>query len=152
MLLTLLLLIPLLGIFGISTGMSYQLLDISRIKKITLITSIFNLIISLIVFIKQLKKNSYILSFIYYKPPCLGGFVTEPLQCGISITPEDITLIYEQLVHQRIMSELANSFYNYVMHKHVMSELANSFYIYVTDKNNSYTTSLNTYNFCNLKL
>jgi NADH:ubiquinone oxidoreductase subunit 4 (subunit M) len=51
MLLTLLLIIPLFGIFGISTGMSYQLLDISRIKKIALITSIFNLIISLIVFI-----------------------------------------------------------------------------------------------------
>jgi NADH:ubiquinone oxidoreductase subunit 4 (subunit M) len=31
--------------------MSYQLLDISRIKKIALITSIFNLIISLFVFI-----------------------------------------------------------------------------------------------------
>jgi NADH:ubiquinone oxidoreductase subunit 4 (subunit M) len=31
--------------------MSYQLLDISRIKKIALITSIFNLIISLIVFV-----------------------------------------------------------------------------------------------------
>jgi NADH:ubiquinone oxidoreductase subunit 4 (subunit M) len=51
MLLTLLLIIPLFGIFGISTGMSYQLLDISRIKKIALITSIFNLIISLFVFI-----------------------------------------------------------------------------------------------------
>ena len=51
MLLTLLLIIPLFGIFGISTGMSYQLLDISRIKKIALITSIFNLVISLIVFI-----------------------------------------------------------------------------------------------------
>jgi NADH:ubiquinone oxidoreductase subunit 4 (subunit M) len=51
MLLTLLLIIPLFGIFAISTGMSYQLLDISRIKKIALITSIFNLIISLIVFI-----------------------------------------------------------------------------------------------------
>jgi cytochrome c oxidase subunit 1 len=46
MLLTLLLIIPLFGIFAISTGMSYQLLDISRIKKIALITSIFNLIIS----------------------------------------------------------------------------------------------------------
>jgi len=51
MLLTLLLVIPLFGIFGISTGMSYQLLDINRIKKIALITSIFNLLISLIVFI-----------------------------------------------------------------------------------------------------
>lgn len=51
MLLTLLLIIPLFGIFGISTGMSYQLLDISRIKKIALVTSIFNLIISLIVFV-----------------------------------------------------------------------------------------------------
>ena len=51
MLLTLLLIIPLFGIFGISTGMSYQLLDINRIKKIALITSIFNLLISLIVFI-----------------------------------------------------------------------------------------------------
>jgi len=51
MLLTLLLIVPLFGIFGISTGMSYQLLDINRIKKIALITSIFNLFISLIVFI-----------------------------------------------------------------------------------------------------
>jgi len=51
MLLTLLLLIPLIGIFTISTGKSYQLFDINRIKKIALITSIFNLIISLIVFI-----------------------------------------------------------------------------------------------------
>lgn len=49
--LTLLLIVPLFGIFGISTGMSYLLLDINRIKKIALITSIFNLIISLIVFI-----------------------------------------------------------------------------------------------------
>jgi NADH:ubiquinone oxidoreductase subunit 4 (subunit M) len=53
MLLTLLLLIPLLGIFTISTGMSYELssLHIRRIKKIALSTSIFNLFISLIVFI-----------------------------------------------------------------------------------------------------
>jgi len=51
MLLTLLLVIPLFGIFGISTGISYQLIDINRIKKIALITSLFNLIISLIVFI-----------------------------------------------------------------------------------------------------
>jgi len=51
MLLTLLLIVPLIGIFGISTGMSYQLLDINRIKKIALVTSIFNLFISLIIFI-----------------------------------------------------------------------------------------------------
>jgi NADH-ubiquinone oxidoreductase chain 4 len=53
MLLTLLLLIPLLGIFTISTGISYELssLHIRRIKKIALSTSIFNLFISLIVFI-----------------------------------------------------------------------------------------------------
>jgi NADH-ubiquinone oxidoreductase chain 4 len=53
MLLTLLLLIPLLGIFTISTGMSYELssLHIRRIKKIALSTSIINLFISLIVFI-----------------------------------------------------------------------------------------------------
>lgn len=51
MLLTLLLIVPLLGIFGISTGMSYHLLDINRIKKIALATSIFNLFISLIIFI-----------------------------------------------------------------------------------------------------
>lgn len=53
MLLTLLLLTPLLGIFTISTGMSYELssLHIRRIKKIALSTSIFNLFISLIVFI-----------------------------------------------------------------------------------------------------
>ena len=42
-----------LGIFLISTGMSYELssLDIRRIKTIALITSIINLLISLIVFI-----------------------------------------------------------------------------------------------------
>ena len=53
MLLTLLLLTPMLGIFTISTGMSYELssLDIRRIKTIALSTSIINLFISLIVFI-----------------------------------------------------------------------------------------------------
>src|ERR1017187_4756887 len=53
MLLTLLLLTPLLGIFTISTGMSYELssLHIRRIKKIALSTSIFNLFISLVIFI-----------------------------------------------------------------------------------------------------
>jgi NADH-ubiquinone oxidoreductase chain 4 len=53
MLLTLLLLTPILGIFTISTGMSYELtsLDIRRIKTIALSTSIINLFISLIVFI-----------------------------------------------------------------------------------------------------
>ena len=53
MLLTLLLLIPMLGIFTISTGISYELsyLDISRIKAIALGTSIINLFISLLVFI-----------------------------------------------------------------------------------------------------
>ena len=53
MLLTLLLLIPMLGIFAISTGISYELsiLNIKRIKTIGLTTSIINLFISLIVFI-----------------------------------------------------------------------------------------------------
>lgn len=53
MLLTFLLIIPILGIFTISTGMSYQLsfLNIKRIKTIALGTSIINLFISLIVFI-----------------------------------------------------------------------------------------------------
>jgi NADH-ubiquinone oxidoreductase chain 4 len=53
MLLTFLLLIPLLGIFTISTGISYELsdLNIKRIKTIALSTSIVNLLISLIVFI-----------------------------------------------------------------------------------------------------
>ena len=53
MLLTLLLLIPMLGIFSISTGISYELsfLNIRRIKTIGLTTSIINLFISLVVFI-----------------------------------------------------------------------------------------------------
>jgi len=53
MLLSLLLLIPLIGIFIISTSMSYELspLNIKRIKIIALTTSIINLIISLIIFI-----------------------------------------------------------------------------------------------------
>ena len=53
MLLTLLLLIPLLGLLTISIGMSYELssLTIKRIKRIALTTSIINLFISLIVFV-----------------------------------------------------------------------------------------------------
>ena len=53
MLLTLLLLIPLVGIFIISTGMSYELSNIGvrKVKVIALSTSIVNLFISLIVFI-----------------------------------------------------------------------------------------------------
>jgi NADH-ubiquinone oxidoreductase chain 4 len=53
MLLTLLLITPMLGIFAISTGMSYELssLDISRVKTIALSTSIINLFISLLIFI-----------------------------------------------------------------------------------------------------
>lgn len=52
MLLTSLLLIPILGIFVISTGISYELssLNIKRIKTIALSTSIINLFISLLVF------------------------------------------------------------------------------------------------------
>jgi NADH:ubiquinone oxidoreductase subunit 4 (subunit M) len=52
MLLTSLLLIPIIGIFVISTGMSYELssLNIKRIKTIALSTSIINLFISLLVF------------------------------------------------------------------------------------------------------
>ena len=53
MLLTFLLIIPILGIFTISTGISYELtnLNIKRIKTIALSTSVVNLFISLIVFI-----------------------------------------------------------------------------------------------------
>jgi len=52
MLLSLLLLIPLIGIFIISTSMSYELspLNIKRIKVIALSTSVLNLFISLIIF------------------------------------------------------------------------------------------------------
>jgi len=53
MLLLILLLVPLFGVFLVSTGMSYQTsaLDIKRIKSIALITSIINLFISLFIFI-----------------------------------------------------------------------------------------------------
>jgi len=53
MLLTSLLLIPIIGIFSISTGISYELsfLNIKRIKIIGLSTSILNLFISLVIFI-----------------------------------------------------------------------------------------------------
>jgi NADH:ubiquinone oxidoreductase subunit 4 (subunit M) len=53
MLLTLLLLIPMLGVFAISTGISYNLdfLNTRRIKTIALSTSILNLLVSIIVFI-----------------------------------------------------------------------------------------------------
>jgi NADH:ubiquinone oxidoreductase subunit 4 (subunit M) len=52
MLLTLLLLIPITGIFTISSYNSYELynLNIKRIKTIALTTSIINLFVSLIIF------------------------------------------------------------------------------------------------------
>ena len=53
MLLSLLLITPLLGIFTISTGISYNLTDLNiiRIKKIALTASIVNLFISFLIFI-----------------------------------------------------------------------------------------------------
>jgi len=53
MLLSLLLLVPILGIFTISAGMTYELSikSIKNIKIIALFTSIVNLFISLIIFI-----------------------------------------------------------------------------------------------------
>jgi NADH:ubiquinone oxidoreductase subunit 4 (subunit M) len=53
MLLITLLVIPLLGIFIISTGMTYEpsSVETTRIKKIALSTSIVNLLLSLVVFI-----------------------------------------------------------------------------------------------------
>jgi len=52
MLLSLLLLIPLFGIFLISISMSYvsTLLNVRRIKLIALITSLLNLFVSIIIF------------------------------------------------------------------------------------------------------
>jgi NADH:ubiquinone oxidoreductase subunit 4 (subunit M) len=52
MFLTLLLCIPIIGIFTISTGMSYDIsyLNTTRIKKIALTTSIVNLLVSLLIF------------------------------------------------------------------------------------------------------
>lgn len=53
MLLLILLLVPLFGVFLVSTGMSYETstLNIKRIKSIALITSIINLFISLFIYI-----------------------------------------------------------------------------------------------------
>jgi NADH:ubiquinone oxidoreductase subunit 4 (subunit M) len=53
MLLTLLLLVPVLGIFTISASMTYDLspANIKHIKVIALFTSIVNLLISLVIFI-----------------------------------------------------------------------------------------------------
>ena len=73
MLLTLLLLIPILGIFTISTGISYELssLNIRRVKSIALGTSVINLLVSLIIFIFfkfsfnqfQFVQEPYIISY-----------------------------------------------------------------------------------------
>ena len=56
MLLTLLLLVPILGIFTISTSMTYDLspANIKHIKVIALFTSIINLLISVLFFILYL--------------------------------------------------------------------------------------------------
>ena len=53
MLLSLLLLIPLIGVFIISTSMSYELsaLNVRRMKTTALSTSIINLFLSLVIFI-----------------------------------------------------------------------------------------------------
>jgi len=51
MLLTLLIIVPLLGILGITTGISYKFFDTSLIKKTALFASIVNRFISLIIFI-----------------------------------------------------------------------------------------------------
>lgn len=51
MLLTLLLVVPLLGILGITTGISSKLFNDNFIKQIALFASLFNLFISLIIFI-----------------------------------------------------------------------------------------------------
>src|ERR1700739_1954739 len=53
MLLSLLLIIPLFGIFLISTSISYNLtfLDVRRIKLVALSTSVLNLFISIMIFI-----------------------------------------------------------------------------------------------------
>jgi NADH:ubiquinone oxidoreductase subunit 4 (subunit M) len=53
MLLSLLLLVPLIGIFVISTGISYDLtsLNVKRLKIIALTASVINLFISLIIFV-----------------------------------------------------------------------------------------------------
>ena len=53
MVLLILLLIPLLGVFSICTGMSYELsnIEIKRIKSTALFTSLINLILSLFIFI-----------------------------------------------------------------------------------------------------
>jgi NADH:ubiquinone oxidoreductase subunit 4 (subunit M) len=54
--------IPILGVFSISTGMSYELssLNIKRIKIIALSTSIVNLFVSLMVFILfDFSDNQY---------------------------------------------------------------------------------------------
>jgi len=70
MLLSLLLLIPLLGIFIISTGMTYNLtaLNVKRIKLITLTTSIINLFISLIIFtLFDFSTNQFQFVQEYYK-------------------------------------------------------------------------------------
>lgn len=51
MLLTLLLVVPLLGILGITTGISSKLFNDNLLKQIALFASLFNLFISLIIFI-----------------------------------------------------------------------------------------------------
>lgn len=61
MLLKLMVLIPITGIFFISTGTSYELskLNIKRIKNIGLITSIINMFISFVIFILFHFSSNY---------------------------------------------------------------------------------------------
>ena len=78
MLLLLLLVIPITGIFVISTGMSYNLsgLSIKRIKLTALATSIINLFISFIIFIAfDFSSNQFQFVQEYHQISCFDFYL-----------------------------------------------------------------------------
>jgi hypothetical protein len=99
MLLALLFVIPLFGVFGISIVMSYQLLDINRIKKFSLITSIFNLLISLIIFITYVFIIiMFLLILPYLANPIIYSFLIIFLIILIFILPKKKRLNSDKLI------------------------------------------------------
>ena len=121
MLLTLLLLIPMLGIFSISTGISYEssFFNVRRINFPVLNSSIISSPISLILCMLVVSSDMSTFTHIH-----------------------DIQEIYKDLIHNNNMNELANAYSNYKM------QLVSNFNVLdISNSNNIYKgTTLNSFN------
>src|ERR1039457_871665 len=132
MLLTLLLLIPMLGIFSISTGISYEssFFNVRRINFPVLNSSIISSPISLILCMLVVSSDMSTFTHIH-----------------------DIQEIYKDLIHNNNMNELANAYSNYKMqlvnaYSNYKMQLVSNFNVLdISNSNNIYKgTTLNSFN------